>query len=154
MEKVIKKQIDKGNNVFTPKFPEKYKGNYPIVSRSNWELQFMKWCDNNPLVVEWSSESVKIPYFDPTQQKRRFYYPDFMIKVIDKKNNIVPYIIEIKPHKETVPPKRGGRKSRKSMLYEQLTFQTNQAKWKAAQDFANKAGAIFKIFTERELFGR
>jgi hypothetical protein len=147
------KQFQKGNKVFTPKFPEKYKGNYPIVSRSTWEMQFMKWCDNNPLVVEWSSESVKIPYFDPTKQRRRNYYPDFMIKVIDKKDNIVSYIIEIKPHKETVPPKK-GRKSRKTMLHEHLTYQINQAKWKAAQDYCKKLGWKFKTFTERHLFGR
>ena len=82
------------------------------------------------------------------------YYPDFTIKVIDSKNNIISYIIEIKPYKETRPPMRSSRKSRRTMLYEHRTYKTNQAKWRAAKDYANKLGWNFKIFTERELFGR
>lgn len=147
------KQFQKGNTEYVPRQPQKYKGTYPIVSRSSWELQFMKWCDNNPMVVEWSSESVRIPYYDPIKMRRRFYYPDFVIKIRNSKDDIVSYIIEIKPHKETQPPKR-GKKSRRTLLYEHRTFQTNQAKWRAANDYANKLGYHFKIFTERELFGR
>jgi len=148
------KQVEKGQKTFVPKLPEKYKGRYPIVVRSTWELEFMKWCDMNPQIVEWSSESIKIPYYDPIRFKRRYYYPDFMIKVINSKDNIVSYIIEVKPHKETVPPKKSGRKTRKTVLYEHRTYKTNQAKWNAARDYANKLGFQFKIFTERELFGR
>lgn len=148
------KQFQRGNTEFVPQFPEKYKGTYPIVARSSWELQFMKWCDTNQMVLEWSSESLRIPYYDPIRMKRRSYYPDFIIKVVNSQNYIIPYIIEIKPHKETLPPRRSGRKNRKTMLYEHKAYKTNQAKWRAAQDYANKLGYIFKIFTEKELFGR
>lgn len=144
----------KGKKTYMPKFPRKYKGQYPIIVRSSWEEAFMKWCDKNPQIVEWSSESIKIPYYDPIKMRRRLYYPDFMIKVKDLKDNIVSYIIEVKPHKETIPPKRSGRKSRKTMLTEHRMYKTNRAKWNAARDYATKLGYRFKIFTERELFGR
>ncbi len=148
------KSNTRGHKQYVPKIPEKYIGQYPIIYRSAWGLEFMKWCDRNTQVIEGSSESVRIPYFDPSRQRRRYYYPDFIIKVKDTRDNIVSYIIEIKPYKETCPPRRGGRKTRKTILHEQFTYKTNRAKWRAAEDYCKKLGYIFKIFTERELFGR
>lgn len=137
--------------LFNPTNPEKYKGQYPIVARSSWELQFMRWCDGNSNIETWSSESVKIPYFDPVRNKRRRYFPDFLLGVRDKRGNIVKYVVEIKPHKESVPPKP-GIKTKKTRLYEVKTYKTNQAKWKAAEDYCRKMGYIFKVITEKELF--
>lgn len=149
----IKLKVGKGQNVYTPMFPQKYKGRYPIISRSSWELQFMKWCDANPNILQWSSESIKIPYLDPIKRKQRRYYPDFWIKVKDKDGNIVKYIVEIKPHKESVPPKPRG-KTKKARKYDMKAYAMNQAKWKAANDYCRKMGMKFKVLTEKELFGR
>ena len=47
---------------YTPRHPEKYKGTWPIIYRSSYELLFCKFCDDNTNVIEWSSESIVIPY--------------------------------------------------------------------------------------------
>ena len=47
--------------VFWPKNKEKFIGTKAIF-RSGLELKFMRFCDGNPNVVKWSSESVVVPY--------------------------------------------------------------------------------------------
>ena len=64
-------------------------------------------------------------------------------------NIIKEYIIEIKPLKQTKAPKK--RKQTKNYIYESLTWQKNQAKWKYAEELCNKNNWEFKILTEREL---
>ena len=59
------------------------------------------------------------------------------------------YLVEIKPAKETKPP-RAAKKTRR-YLTEALTYVKNQSKWKAAQDFARDNGATFQIWTEDTL---
>ena len=143
----------RGKDIFTPNAPEKYKGRYPIVIRSTWERAFCQWCDSNPMIKSWSSESITIPYFDPVKRRRRRYFPDFFMVVKDKTEKEIKYIVEIKPFKETLPPKPKGKK-KKTRLYEERTYSTNQAKWKAAEDYCKKFGYTFKIITEKELFGK
>ena len=47
---------------FTPKNYKKYKGDpTKVVYRSMWELRFMKYCDKNDSILEWSSEEIVIP---------------------------------------------------------------------------------------------
>ena len=43
---------------FKPKQYKKYKGDpTKIVYRSMWELRFMKYCDKNPYILEWSKNT-------------------------------------------------------------------------------------------------
>jgi hypothetical protein len=152
--KFLKYQTNDTTSYFTPKYQEKYKGKYPIVLRSQWERVFAQWCDINPNVLTWSSESLEIPYYDPVKRKDRRYYPDFIINVLDKdRKREVVYVIEIKPYKETVPPKSRATKSTKTKIHEQTAYATNSAKWQAATKYCRKYGFVFRIFTERELFG-
>jgi len=139
---------------FIPHDPKKYVGRYPIIARSSWERVFFQWCDANPSIVEWSSESVIIPYFDPIKQKRRRYFPDVYMLVKGKDNKLQQFIIEIKPFKECRPPTNRGRKTKKTLLYENSTWATNNAKWIAATKWCKKMGMVFKIVTEKELFGK
>ena len=61
---------------------KKYKGDPTgVIWRSLWERKFMRWCDSNPNVLEWWSEEIAIPYYDPVQKKWRRYFPDFWMKV-------------------------------------------------------------------------
>ena len=60
------------------------------------------------------------------------YYVDNYIEIIEG-NKLTKYLVEIKHSRETKPPKTKYR-NRKHLLYEQKTFVTNQAKWKAARD--------------------
>jgi len=69
---------------FDPKNPEKYVGTRTPIYRSSWEWTFMKTCDENPSIQQWASESIKIPYRDPTTGKQTVYVPDFLIVYVDK----------------------------------------------------------------------
>lgn len=137
---------------FHPKNPEKYKGDSNnIIYRSSWELKFMQYCDRNENVLEYASEEFFIPYFDPTTNKVRRYFPDFIIKVKDKNGNIKKYLIEVKPKRQTLVPKETKGKRKKTYINEVLTYNKNLAKWKAAQEWCADRLIEFKIITEEEL---
>ena len=57
---------------------------------------------------------------------------------------------EVKPKKQTKPPKKKSRVT-KSYLYELTTYAINQAKWKAAQEYCLDRRIEFKLITEDEL---
>ncbi len=139
-------------NFFTPLHPEKYLGNVKdIVYRSSYELKAFHWCDSHPDILEWSSETISIKYFDPTTNKIRRYFPDLFIKIKEQTGEIKRYIIEIKPKRQTVPPKATGRKKTKTFLAESRIYAKNNAKWEAAKSFCKDNGIIFKLVTETEL---
>ncbi len=150
---MIKYNFDpKKHVIYEPVNKKKYKGNAPIILRSSWEVAFCRWCDINDNVIEWGSECIAIPYFDVATQKNRRYYPDFILKIKDKNNNINIYIVEIKPYKETVPPRKTSRKKAKTILTEIKTYKRNISKWKSANAYCIRNGYHFKIITEKELF--
>jgi hypothetical protein len=131
--------------------PSKYKGNLSeIVYRSSWELKFMRWCDINASVLEWGSETVIIPYKSPVDNKFHRYFVDFYVKIKNKDNKIVKYLVEIKPEKFTKPPEVPKRQTKKFIL-EVFQYGTNQAKWKAANEFCQDRGMKFLILTENDL---
>jgi hypothetical protein len=136
---------------FTPVNKEKYAGDVNnIIMRSSWETRFASWCDRNPSVVRWSSEETIVPYLCPTDNKVHRYFIDFKIRVQAKDGTTKTYLIEVKPLKQTKPPEYPGRKTQK-YLTESIMFVKNQAKWKAASEYAKDRGYEFKIITEKEL---
>ena len=139
---------------FIPKNPEKYCGSYPCYVRSSWERMYCQFCDMTPSIVEWSSESIFIKYWDPVQQRTRRYYPDFYQLVLDKDGKYKEYIIEIKPLKETKPPRKTSGKSQKTLRHQQATWRTNKAKFETAEKYCNKMNYTFKIITEQDLFNK
>lgn len=137
---------------FKPKHPEKYKGNYPIFYRSSWELKMMNQLDSRPDVIFWSSESIQIQYYNPVKRKMARYFPDFKASFKNKDGNIMTYIIEIKPYKETVLPVSTPRQKSKTKLYQELTYVINKAKWEAAEQYCKNNGLKFQLITEKELY--
>lgn len=136
---------------YVPKNIHKYKGDYKnIIYRSSWELKFMKYCDSRSNVLEWGSEEIVIPYRSPLDNRIHRYYVDFYVKIQDSTGNITKYLIEIKPSKQTVPPKKPQRQT-KSYIYEVTEYVKNQAKWKAAKEFCDDNMWKFKILTESDL---
>ena len=122
---------------------------------SSWELRFFRWCDQNPRVIKWGSESVKIPYVSPVDGKLHRYLVDNIIHLKSTRDSrIEKYIVEIKPKKQTKPPGAHGNKKRSTVLYEQFTYQVNVAKWEAANRWAHKHGFKFLILTEDHLFSK
>lgn len=136
---------------FNPQNPEKYLGDVRnIIYRSSWELRFLRWCDQNANIIEYGSEEFFIPYISPVDNRIHRYYPDFIIKVRHKDKSIKRYVVEVKPDKQTRPPRQGKRVT-KSFIYETKTYAVNQAKWKAAQEWCKDRLLEFKIITEKEL---
>ncbi|MDD4436417.1 MAG: TnsA endonuclease N-terminal domain-containing protein [Tissierellia bacterium] len=136
---------------FTPKNRNKYNGDVDnIWYRSKWELKMMKYFDNHPDIIVWSSEEFAIPYFSPVDNKVHKYFPDFIAKIRNKNGKIKTYVFEVKPHKQTIIPKERKRKT-KGYLIELSTYATNQAKWRAADIFCQENGMTFKILTEKDI---
>ena len=133
---------------YKPIYTEKYIGNISNVTyRSGWERRFMKYCDLNKNVLMWSSEELIIPYLSPVDKKQHKYYPDFLIKVKDLNGNKKTVVIEVKPKRETQPPKKKKTVTPR-YLQEIKTWSVNEAKWKYANEFCKDRNWEFKILTE------
>ncbi len=127
----------------------KYKGDPDnIIYRSMWEAKCFSWCDKNPNVKSWSSEETVIPYIYEVDKRRHRYFVDLRINYKDGRT----VLVEIKPKKETVPPKvtPSGTKT-KRYITEGLTYIKNVNKWKAANSFAKDRGWEFQVWTEDTL---
>ena len=137
-------------SLYLLKNPEKYIGDINnVVFRSSWEKKFMLWCEHNPSVIKWGSESFPIDYFCKVDNKVHRYFIDFFVQV--KTNTGVKNLaIEIKPLVQTKPPVK-GKKRRETYLNEVMTYQKNQDKWNAATEWAKKNDFEFMVLTEKEL---
>ena len=137
---------------YTPRHPEKYRGDSTKIRyMSSWEQHTHRFLDGNPNVLEWSSEEIAIPYIKPTDQRVHRYLPDYWVKFMNKRGEIVEEIWEVKPAKEVSRPKTVG-KSRKYQLIESVTYAINTAKWRAAEFYCKKHGYKFRLMTETQLF--
>lgn len=131
---------------YKPRNPSKYIGDATnIIYRSMWERYCFLWLDNNTQIKSWSSEEVIIPYYYDVDKKFHRYFVDLKYTTIDEKT----FIVEIKPKKETVPPKRPDKSRR--YITESLTYIKNQCKWKAAERFAKDHNWVFEVWTEDHL---
>jgi len=149
---------------FIPSNPQKYKGDVnKIFFRSSWELSFARYVDRNPTILEWSSESIAIPYVKPTTKRYHRYFPDFWIKYKHKDGSIHEEIIEIKPKEEWVaamvvvesngkvmPPDRS--KNPKTRMYNRVTMMINAAKWRYAIKWCKERNMEFRIVDQADLF--
>jgi hypothetical protein len=184
--KPIKNQYDQNGNLkkgqtlqgylherYPLKFPEKYMGNTQlIIYRSGWELAFCRWCDSSPSIIRWSSEPVRIPYYDrvskleeckklgldPNNPKNwitKFYNTDFWIQVKKADGTIEKWFVEIKPQHKLGKPKQPERTAplREIKRYNNAVkeYLINEAKFAAIGEWAKRNGAFFYIFTEDQL---
>lgn len=109
----------------------------------------MVFCDMNDNVIKWNSEDIRIPYKSPVDGRFHTYHVDFLITVKDKAGDVKTYLVEVKPHSQTQPPK--NIKNKKTLMEATATYAVNQAKWEAATSYANSRGWVFKIVTEYDL---
>jgi hypothetical protein len=144
---------------YLPKNPAKYKGNFQnIIHRSGWERQVMKYLDDNPLVVEWSSEELAIPYISPKDNSIHRYFPDFLVTVRQSDGSVKTFLWEIKPHAETIEPKAEpaimlseNRAKKRRYVRDVFKYAINRAKWNAATEFCRHNNWTFHIITEKHL---
>jgi hypothetical protein len=138
-------------NFYTPINPDKYIGDLKeIVYRSSWERHFFQYCDTTSNILKWSSEPFAIKYWDQTTAKTRRYFPDVYAEIKDSNGLVKKYLIEIKPYKQTIPPKEGKKKT-KTYLTECRVYLKNESKWKFAREFCEQNGLEFLLITENEL---
>lgn len=109
----------------------------------------MKYFDESPGIIWWSSEELAIPYISPVDKRKHRYFPDFIIKVRRKDNTVMTYVIEVKPESQTQKPVQ--KRQTKRFIQEAATYAINQMKWRAADEFCQEHGWKFQILTERDL---
>lgn len=136
---------------FMPKNLQKYKGDpRKIKYRSLWEKFIFGWLDNHPDIAKWGSETVVIPYFSNADGKKRRYFMDIWCRFNDGQE----FFFEIKPQKETMPPKAPAKMTvaaKKRFINEVYTWNVNCDKWKAAKAAADKMNIKFRLITEPAL---
>jgi hypothetical protein len=126
---------------------KKYLGNGPIIYRSSWERKFCLYCERHPEIIQWSSESLSIKYFNPIDEKYHTYFPDFLVKTGDGKT----IIVEVKPKAQLQKPNLPKRKTPKqieSYKWAYSTYITNMSKKKYAEEYAKSRGWDYMIVTE------
>jgi hypothetical protein len=136
---------------YTPINTHKYVGDPTnIIMRSSWETKFAIWCDTNSSVLKWNSEETVVPYISPVDNRAHRYFIDFKIQVRDKSGTLKTYLVEIKPDQQTRPPVPPSQKT-KRYITEVMTWGVNDAKWKAATNYAKDRGWDFVVLTEYHL---
>lgn len=155
------------------RYKEKYIGDPSlVVYRSSWEFSFCKWCDYSPSIIRWSSEPVKVPYYDRVSKLKeckklgidpnnprnwivKNYNTDFWIEIKSQDDSIKKWFIEIKPKNKLVKPRPAPMdaplKMQKKFNREAKEYMINEAKFAAMKEFAKRNGADFKVFTEDTL---
>jgi hypothetical protein len=154
--KKIKPNGDYKSGLYVPQNPDKYIGDvHNIICRSSWEFRFCRYCDNNDRILKWSSEPISIPYYNPLDKKEHQYHVDFYMQVLKDDEQTQDWIIEVKPEKHFKKPILEGNstlKKLKSYNHKMQIWITNQAKFKAAQRWADARGYKFGVVDENFLF--
>jgi hypothetical protein len=127
--------------------PEKYVGNGTPHYRSGWEHTVMRMCDNNPSILQWASESIRINYKNPFTNKATIYVPDFFVRYIDASSKIHSEVWEVKPDTQTTLENARSTK-------DQAAAVLNMYKWQAARAWCAAQGISFRILTEKDIFAQ
>ena len=133
--------------VYRPRNPNKYIGKGQIIYRSSWENHFCIFCDTNDHILEWASESVRIPYRHPLTGKQTTYVPDFLIRYRNASDQVITELIEIKPAGQSAL-KEGMNQNQRA------TVAVNHAKWEMARKWAKAQGIVFRVITEHDIFAK
>jgi len=131
---------------FTPKNTQKYVGKHTPRYRSGWELTFMMFLDSNSNIIQWASESIRIPYRNPLTGKASIYVPDFLVLYENKYKKQIAELVEIKPKKQSLI------ESKTASARDRAIVAVNHAKWASARAWCSQNGLIFRVITEDTLF--
>jgi len=128
--------------------PEKYVGKKTPHYRSSWEHTFMRFCDNNPAILQWANEAIHINYRNPFTNKNTIYVPDFFMVYVDSKGQQHAELIEIKPAHETTLEAAGNNKRAQAAAI------LNMCKWQAANAYCKANNLKFRVVTEKDMFAQ
>lgn len=114
-----------------------------VMYKSSLERKAIQYFDYNKYVKSWSCEPFHIKYIKPTDGLEHRYFIDFFVEFTtgDK------FLVEVKSKGETFQPNPKNKGYQQALV----TFAINQAKWKAAKEFAALNKMKFIILTETEL---
>jgi len=104
----------------------------------------MSFLDTNTNVLQWVSESIRIPYRHPLTGKMTSYVPDFLITYRTKNNTVKAELIEIKPSGQSAITENMKPRDR-------AVVAINHCKWDAAQKWCRTQGITFRVLTEKDL---
>ena len=124
---------------------EKYVGKGAPRYRSGWEMTFMMFLDSNDNVLQWASESVRIPYRHPLTGKMTMYVPDFLVTYRGPNNTVRAELIEIKPKAQSILEAKMKDRDR-------AIIAINYAKWDSATKWARANGLVFRVITEDQIY--
>jgi len=130
---------------YTVKNAAKYVGKGTPKYRSGWELTFMMFLDSNDNVLQWASESIRIPYRNPLTGKQSVYIPDFLVTYRGRNNTTIAELIEIKPKKQSLLESRASDRDRAIVAL-------NYAKWHSATLWCKKNGLTFRVINEDQIY--
>jgi hypothetical protein len=143
-----------------------------VIYRSSWELSFCRWADVSPSIIRWSSEPIRIPYYDrvskleeckrngldPNNPKNwiiKYYNTDFWVEINKGEGDIQKMFIEIKPSsklKKPIPPgENAPLKDQRRFNTQAKEYLINEAKFESMKARAEKNDAKFYVFTEETL---
>lgn len=131
--------------IYKVRNPQKYVGKGSPKYRSGWELSFFQFCDNNDAVLEWASEAISIKYQHPLTGKLTNYVHDVFLRYRTKNNVVCTEIVEIKPRKQSLIEGKMTERDR-------MVVAVNHAKWAAARAWCKRAGIVFRVITENDMF--
>jgi TnsA endonuclease N terminal len=130
---------------YTVKNAAKYVGKGTPKYRSGWELTFMMFLDSNDNVLQWASESIRIPYRNPLTGKQSIYVPDFLVTYRGRNNTTIAELIEIKPKKQSLLESKASDRDRAIVA-------VNYAKWHQATLWCKKNGLTFRVINEDQIY--
>jgi hypothetical protein len=125
----------------------KYQGAGPIIYRSSWERKFCIYCERNPEIEWWSSESLRIKYFNALDNNYHNYFPDFVVRLRSGQT----IIVEVKPKSQLIKPEKPKQMTKRSIESFKWSYEawvTNTCKRAAAEEFANAKGWKYQIVTD------
>lgn len=137
---------------YVPSNPKKYHGDPDrIVFRSLWERRCMVMFDEDPRILQWSSEETIVPYRSPKDGLIHRYFPDFLVVAQQADGTQKVKMVEVKPYAKLqmpVPKKKVTRK----FLKEVVEYEVIQTKKRAAEAFCADRGWEYVFITEHDLF--
>lgn len=123
----------------------------PIIYRSSLELRFCRFCDEEPKILRWSSEDIKVEYYNPIEAKGKNYYPDYYMKLA-KGGEVVEYLVEVKPLSQLIKPDQPAYNASKTTIknynLKLKVYIVNMAKKLAAESYCKLRGMKYIFVTE------
>ena len=142
---MARKKVPYTQGEFTPTNPDKYVGTYPIMARSSWEFTVMRMADKHPSIIQWASEPVRIPYYNPIKRRQSVYIPDFLFIYEDRQGKRHAELIEVKPAHQS-------KLNENADLYTRAQVAVNAFKWDQARKWCDRNGLRFRVITQQDIF--